>query len=198
MKKTVFNKLIIVLCIVLAVGFSVFCLHIVKSRQAGLISGSRQKATPVLKAVTRNRKDNKTDYSVIYDNGEIRKTEMFIPDNTDFLYADHNCYYSKVENGRIIVRLLKTKVTDSKGNKVEPDETAKALMKTLAKETEHDIFGLIIVIDNGNYYAFVEYNVNLWAPCYLYRYEKEEKTLTDLYCWDDVELIGIAECENEK
>ncbi|MBE6835507.1 MAG: hypothetical protein E7515_04570 [Ruminococcaceae bacterium] len=193
MKNKSLKIIIIIFAVIITVGFSVFGWHIIKNR---LTDPSRQ-ASPVLKAITRNRDDNKINYSVIYDSGNIAETEAFIPDKVVFLNAGSN-YVSKVENGKIIVTLDRTRLTDSNGNEVEPDETVKKLMKTLARESEHDILGAIIIIDGDNYYAFVEHNVNLCVPCHLYRYEKNEDTLTDLYCWNYVDLIGIAEYENEE
>lgn len=194
MKNKSLKIIIIIFAVIITVGFSVFGWHIIKNR---LTDPSRQ-ASPVLKVITRNRDDNKINYSVIYDNGNIAETEAFTPDKTVFLYAGNYDYASKIEDGKIVVTLLKPRLTDSNGNKVEPDETVKKLMKTLARESEHDILGVIIIIDGDNYYAFVEHNVNLWVPCHLYRYEKNEDTLTDLYCWNYVDLIGIAEYENEE
>ena len=154
--------------------------------------GYSQSGNPLIKTITTDLSDNSTNYSVIYDNGEIKEADFFVADDSEFLYATYYNFVSRIENGKIVVELKGTRITDSKGNSVEADETVKMLMQELADESEHDLLSVTVIIDNGNYYAFVKLNVNWCTPCILYRYDIGSGKLIELFCWDNVELTGIA------
>ena len=184
-KKSVLSSTKIIMFV-----FTILCTLLLYG--CGRTDNLESEGKPVLKTITKDLSDNTTNYCVIYDDGIIKETDSFVADNTEFLYAVLSDYASKVENGKVVVTLKATYLTDSNGHQVETDETVKALMQAIADVSEHDILFVSILIDDGNYYAFVKLNVNWWTPCLLYDYDADAGKLTELYCWDNVDLTGIA------
>lgn len=147
---------------------------------------------PALKVITQNE-ENKTEYSVVYRDGRLRKTKKFLPDKVELLYAANEDFSSEIKpGGGIKVSLKATKMTDEKEQVIETDATVKAILQKVADEMEHDIFDVAVIADREKYFVFLKENVNLWTPCILYQYDVETTKLTKLYTWDSVELKGIA------
>ena len=44
----------------------------------------------------------------------------------------------------------------------------------------------------GKLFVFIKLNVNLQDPCVLYFYNKDKKELTELYSWQNKDLVGIS------
>ncbi len=159
-----------------------------------ILGGCKDQGNPVVKTITSQNESSKTDYSIVYDNGNVGKTGEFEPDDVTILFVENGDFKSSMDDGKITVMLDSTELTDEYGNVVEADETLVALMNSVADNAEHDIFDVKIIIDGDRYFVFEKHNVNLWTPCVLYEYDPAALKLTELYKWDDVELKGIALC----
>ncbi len=147
---------------------------------------------PLLKAITVDKNNNALVYYDIFGNGVVKETIPFVPDDAKFLYADTDDFVSDTVNGKIIVELKDTKMSDEQDNEVEADDTVQEMMQKIADETEHDICGFTAIIDNDDYYAFVKHNVNWQDPCILYQYDISSGVFTELCRWDNVDMTGIA------
>lgn len=159
-----------------------------------ILGGCGDQGNPVVKTITSKNGSSKTDYSIVYDNGKIGKTDEFEPDEATFLFVENGDFKSSMDDGKITVTLDTTELTDEDGNPYETDDTLMALMESVANNAEHDIFDVKIIIDGDRYFVFEKHNVNFWTPCVLYEYYPADSKLTELYKWDDVELTGIALC----
>ncbi len=176
-KKTIMNKIRMVLLL---------------TASALLLAGCGRAERPVVKTITVNSSNEEKEYSIIYDNGKIGRTEEFSPDNAIFLYAEEGDFAATTKGGKITVTLADTKLTDSEGTESDPDDAMLSLMQRVADNAEHDIFDVIFIIDGSRYFVFEKHNVNLQIPCVLYEYDTESDSLKELCRWEDVELEGIA------
>lgn len=170
--------------------FLLLCLIIIVSSAATLWYARAGK--PVVKVKILDSKDGKEHYFVVTDNGRLKETASFVPDKAEVLQGVAGDFSSDIVYGRIVVTLKATKMLDAEGKKVKADAKVKAMMRKISKKTEHDIYGFTAIVDAGQYFAFVELNVNLWNPCILYHYNAETDELTELYEWDGVQLCGLA------
>lgn len=154
-------------------------------------------AEPIIKTITEKVGTDNEEYSIIYNNGKRMETDEFVADESIVLLADNDDFQVEVENGRVSVNLKETKLTDVYGKPYESDEALKSLLQCVADNAKHEIFDVKIIIDGEKYFVFEKLNVNLQTPCILYRYDMEETSLIRLCQWIDVDLLGIAVCENE-
>ncbi len=152
----------------------------------------RNDGKPVVKTITTKAGSSEKEYTLIYENGKGKATEEFAADDALFLLADQEDFSSEIENGKITVRLNGTKLTDADGNPYEADKIINSLMQCVAETAEHDLVSVTILIDDGTYFVFEEWNVNWQSPCVLYQYDTEAGALKELYRWDDVKLQGIS------
>ena len=56
---------------------------------------------------------------------------------------------------------------------------------------EHSIMSAKVIRQDGAYYAVVDFNVNLWCPFRLYRYDPVTDTLTYLYTFNGQDVIAL-------
>ncbi len=155
-------------------------------------------AEPIIKTITEKVGTDSEEYSIIYDNGKRMETDEFVADESIVLLADNDDFQVEVENGRVSVNLKETKLTDVYGKPYESDEVLKSLLQCVADNAKHEIFDVKIIIDGEKYFIFEKFNVNIQTPCILYRYDLEEADLIRLCQWNDVDLLGIAVCDNEE
>ena len=149
-------------------------------------------SNPIVKAITSKPGTDEKEYSIVYDNGKIEAASEFAPDEAIVLYADNDDFVANTENGKVIVRLENTKLTDDAGNPYDADDMMRTFMQRIAESADHDIFDVCIIIDSGRYFVFEKHNVNIQTPCVLYEYDTATKVLDELCRWDDVDLKGIA------
>ena len=155
-------------------------------------------SNPVVMAITSKPRTGEKEYSIIYDNGKIEAGSEFAPDEAIVLYADNDDFVANTENGKVIVGLEDTKITDDAGNPYDADDMMRTIMKSIADSADHDIFDVCIIINSGRYFVFEKHNVNIQTPCVLYEYDTTAKVLNELCRWDDVDLKGIAICGSDR
>ncbi|MGN1020514.1 MAG: hypothetical protein ACI4O7_09060 [Aristaeellaceae bacterium] len=56
---------------------------------------------------------------------------------------------------------------------------------------EHSIMSAKVIRQDGAYYAVVDFNVNLWWPFKLYRYDPDTDTLTLLCTFDGQDVVAL-------
>ena len=149
-------------------------------------------SNPIVKAITSKPGTDEKEYSIVYNNGKIEAASEFAPDEAIVLYADSDDFVANTENGKVIVRLENTKLTDDAGNPYDADDMMRTIMQSIADSVDHDIFDVCIIIDSGRYFVFEKHNVNIQTPCVLYEYDTTAKVLNELCHWEDADLIGIS------
>ncbi len=155
-------------------------------------------ASPVANVIVREydydneENSNELEYYVVYSNGGIEETDEFTAETANIYTADYNCFSSEIVDNSIKNTLETVALTDENGEPVNADKNIITMMKLLAEEIDHDIFACKIIEDNGQYFAFVELNVNWWDPCELYQFDASAKEIKMLYQWNNYELIGLA------
>lgn len=144
-----------------------------------------KEASPILKVIIRAEGADAADYEylVVYDNGTSTETDAFVPDDASFYTAESGAFVSSVVNNKII-NTLKTNAN--------ADETMTAIMQTAADSINHAIIQFTIITDGDIYLAFAKLNVNWQSPCILYEYDMATDSLTEIYRWDGVDLIGVS------
>lgn len=85
-KKSVLSSTKIIMFV-----FTILCTLLLYG--CGRTDNLESEGKPVLKTITKDLSDNTTNYSVIYDNGEIKEADFFVADDSEFLYA---AYYDFV------------------------------------------------------------------------------------------------------
>lgn len=159
---------------------------------AFLQAGCSSHGAPVAKVVTSSPDDGTQSYEIIYDDGKIKKTDKFTPEADTIYQADFTDFSGTIENNKIKVTLVDTKLTDEDGNEAEPDENTVKFMQWIADHAEHDIYEVDFMPLEDKYFALVKLNVNLWDPCTLYMYDIKAETTTELYEWDHVNIEGVS------
>ena len=129
---------------------------------------------------------------MIYEGGKVKKTGKFTPEANTIYQADFTDFSGTIEDNKIAVTLIDTKLTDKDGNEIEPDENTIKFMQWIADNAEHNIYEADFIPLQDKYFALVKLNVNWWDPCVLYMYDTEEQKFSELYKWDHVNIEGVS------
>ena len=62
---------------------------------------------------------------------------------------------------------------------------------------EHDLLTVRIFDISGEYFVYVELNVNLWTPCSLYYYNQDSRELIQLFEFSNKETNLFEELDDE-
>ena len=114
-------------------------------------------------------------------------------ENEAEIYLSHYDNFScSVEDGKVVNRLVDTKLTDLDGNPVEDIENREIIDRIFEKaaEIDHDIFRMVIFVVDGKYFAQVNLNVNWVCPCDVYYYNPENDSFREIYSFDHRDIIG--------
>lgn len=148
--------------------------------------------TPVVRVVTSSPDDGTQGYEMIYEGGKVKKTGKFTPEANTIYQADFTDFSGTIEDNKIAVTLIDTKLTDKDGNEIEPDENTIQFMQWIADNSKHNIYEADFIPLQDKYFALVKLNVNWWDPCVLYMYDTEEQKFSELYKWDHVNIEGVS------
>lgn len=131
----------------------------------------------------------------IFSIADDNETKPFTPDNAKIYYSDY-CFESYIDDAthKVLNKLVSKNLVDDKGKSVKITPLLDDILVTAAKE-EHEIINMKIFNDYGDYYVYLEFNVNLSSPCVLYHYDKEKKSLSEIYTFDNEEVVGIRKAE---
>jgi hypothetical protein len=158
---------------------------------ASIVLSACSGATPVVKTITA-AEDGAPVYSIVYDNGNVRETDPFTPEDASFYQAETGDFSARIVHGKIVNTLMRTDLTDENGTTLPADTAMSALMQAAADTIDHDIAQFTIIKAQDDYFTLVKLNVNWSDPATLYRYNADSGTLTVLHQWDGVDLLGIA------
>ncbi len=136
--------------------------------------------------------DRKTEYYTL-DTRRRKIAEIPSFENEAEIYLSHYDNFScSVENGKVVNRLLDTKLTDLEGNPIDNVENRDIIDRIFEKaaEIDHDIFRMVIIEIDGEYFAQVNLNVNWQCPCDIYFYDPEEDSFSEIYSFQHKDIIG--------
>lgn len=122
--------------------------------------------------------------------GRIRPAEVFAADAAAFYDVPHGCFGSYIDGNRVLNRLAYVDLLDAEGEHVEITADIEGIFQCL-EQLEHDLFRIRIIETGGEYFAYVELNVNWWSPCTLYFYNREQQRLVELYRWNGEEVTAL-------
>ena len=155
---------------------------------------SCKKGVPVVNVILENNEGNYV-YQCVLDDGNTKKIDKFTADQFNKYIVD-TLSSAEVIDGVLHKSIENAVIYDDEDNVVE-DTKLDEILKIAAKLIDHDIYLFEIFELNGEYYAFIELNVNWQDPCYLYHYDFATKELNELHVWQDVDLIGLQIVEGE-
>ena len=121
-----------------------------------------------------------------------RPTEPFDAD-TPWTHTFY-CFDSYSERSKNRSRVLNfredTLLTEEDRAVLAEDPAIDRLLDQVAA-LEHSIIIAKVIRQDGEYYAVVDFNVNLWWPFRLYRYDPDTDTLTHLCTFDGQDVIAL-------
>lgn len=158
------------------------------------VSENFKNSKSILYIVTKNESSDKKSYFKINDKGEARKIKKFKYLENETLYIDFGCFDDYINHdinkGLNIFNEDKCKIIDKDRNIIEYDNTIKDILVKSSK-LEHSILYGKILKYKDDYYVFLAFNVNIWSPCKIYKYENGK--LKHIYTFDGEEVISIKE-----
>lgn len=122
--------------------------------------------------------------------GRICPAQAFTADAAAFYDVPHDCFETYIDDNKVLNRLTHVELLDAEGERVEITEDIEGIFQCL-EQLEHDLFKIRIIETSGEYFAYVELNVNWWKPCTLYYYNRERQRLVELYCWNYEEVTAL-------
>ena len=142
--------------------------------------------------VDRDRHIGEQRSYILADGFRIMAGTDLEPDPATVYLVPYGCFESYIDHrqNKVLNRLIRVAVTDEKEVPCPAPDIMQDIFPAIS-ELEHDLFTVQIFEDAGEYFVYVEKNVNLWSPCALYYYDREAKRLTELYTWDDEKVVGI-------
>jgi len=139
--------------------------------------------------------ENKTEYYTLNMQRAWKHRLAEIPpfENEAEIYLSHYDNFScSIEDGKVVNRLLDTKITDLDGNPIDNIENRDIIDRIFEKAAEinHDIFRMVIIEIDGKYFAQVNLNVNWQCPCDIYFYDPEDDSFSEIYSFQHKDIIG--------
>lgn len=131
-------------------------------------------------------------YYAIADHERYKPCDPFEPDESTVYNVPLGCFCSYIdhEKNKVLNRLDHVAITDEHGNPLKPSQVINDIFKQVAA-LEHDLLKVRIIDISGEYFVYVELNVNLWTPCSLYYYNQENHELIRLYEFSDRETLEL-------
>lgn len=83
-------------------------------------------------------------------------------------------------------------LTDSQGRLWPMDEELYALADRIVALDDHAGFVTRLMIADGEWFVYRELNVNLFSPCELYHYDRQDRHLTELYTFNGEEVTAVS------
>ncbi len=144
--------------------------------------------------VTKDQSNDEIRYYEVNDYEYKRKVMQFSYEDNKYIKFD-KCFDSYIDkNARKVLnkRLDECKLLDGDGNEISIDDTYNDIINQVSN-LEHDIvdFESKIFRTENSIYVVIEFNVNLWTPYKLYKYDNH--FLNRVYTFDGEDVIAIKE-----
>lgn len=144
--------------------------------------------------VTKDESSNEVRYYEVNDYEYKRKTKQFSYEENEYIKFDRcfDSYIDKEERKVLNKRLAECKLISNNEGEIQIDDTYDDIINQVS-ELEHSIMDhqSKIIKTKNNIYVVVVFNVNLWTPYKLYKYENN--ILNRLYTFDGEDVIAIKE-----
>ena len=144
---------------------------------------------PLINVILENG-DGNIEYHTVLKNGKTKKTDPFPADPCRKTSVDTLNLSHEIIDGKIYHTVPDSEITDTNKDPIQDEKLIEVISQVL-QQIDHDIFTLDIYELNGDYYVFVELNVNMSDPCGLYQYDFSRGQLKELHVWQDVDVIGL-------
>lgn len=126
------------------------------------------------------------------------KTDSIQADEAVVYYVPHGCFESYIDKNSNSVRnrLLRVALTDEQGQPCDVPDIMEKIFTQIAL-IHHDLFRIRIFDLDGEYFVYVDLNVNLHDPNHLLYYHPEADALFYLFTFENevVEQIQILSLE---
>ena len=145
--------------------------------------------------ITQDNSTKKIEYWEINDRKNSRQANKFKSDNIEILTPTkcYKHYFDQTTKTSIDeTDFTNCLILDSNHNELKLTEEIKNILNNTL-DLEHSIISSetkIITLEE-QYYVTVALNVNIWSPYTLYKYNKENNTLKEIYTFDNKNIIGL-------
>lgn len=126
----------------------------------------------------------------VADRHRLMPCDPFPVDEATIYQVPYGCFKSYIDNNKVLNRLVRVEIRDEAGQPCGQFPIMDDIFQQIAT-LEHDLFVVRIYDVSGEYFVYVELNVNWWDPCDLYYYDQERHELIQLYELAEKETVGI-------
>lgn len=145
-------------------------------------------------SIAKEESDDPTDlqYLAVADGSRLMPCDPFEADAMTVYDIPMGCFESYIDSeaNKVLNRLVYIEIQDEEGNRCNSSPAIDDIFHQIAL-LEHDLFTLKIYDVSGEYFVYVELNVNWWLPCSLYYYNQIRGELIPLYTLSDQETTGV-------
>lgn len=146
---------------------------------------------PIVNLITKNEESGEIGYISVYPNKRSDKINSFESDNFEIYTADSNTFTSYISDNKVLNKLNKIALRDSKENIVKIDKEMENIFKIVEK-LEHEIFVFQIISIEDRLFVLVRLNVNWQSPNDFYEYDRIENSLNILTTLQEDYITGIS------
>lgn len=148
--------------------------------------------TPILEVQLQDEHTGEITWEAVSQDGRTRPTEPF---DTDAPWSHtFHCFDSYIDLSENRSRVLNFReeagLSDADRAVLAEDPAIDRLLDQVAA-LEHSIMTAKVIRQDGEYFAVVDFNVNLWWPFRLYRYDPVADTLTLLCTFNGQDVIAL-------
>lgn len=148
--------------------------------------------TPILEVQLQDEHTGEITWEAVEQDGRTRPTEPFDAD-IPWTHTFH-CFDSYIECSENRSRVLNFReeagLSDADRAVLAEDPAIDRLLDQVAA-LEHSIMTAKVIRQDGEYFAVVDFNVNLWWPFKLYRYDPDTDTLTHLCTFNGQDVVAL-------
>ena len=148
--------------------------------------------TPILEVQLQDRHTEEITCAAVGPDQQTRATDPFDAD-TPWSHT-FQCFDSYIDQDGSRSRVLNfredTLLTEEDRTVLAEDPVIDRVLDHVAA-LEHSIMTARVIRQDGDYFAVVDFNVNLWWPHKLYRYDPDADTLTHLATFDGQDVLAL-------
>ena len=148
----------------------------------------------VIDVITEDKHTGELSCYAIGENGRVRETDPFEPDEMVMLVSDYDCFESYIgeRDGawKVLNRLESGKLYDPAGKEIDKTPVHERIL-SLAAELEHSIMQIRIYEVRGHFFACADFNVNWHWPFKLYYYDRKLDSLVHVATFESESPVGF-------